>query len=770
MAVLVVVYGMTQEMREDGDTINLTGRQRMLSQKMVKEFLVYSHDRQKVHLVPLQGSVQVFDETLRALLTGGMASRTLDRNNPELARMSQPTPAIKAQLEQAQAIWRPLMTQLQRLGQDERADLASLQRELLAASDQLLQDMNRASILMAQKASDHVDSIVHAVLVAGIVALIVTVFVLLRIRTINRSLDRLCDSLRTMAGGQLTHRITDMDQSTELGQLAHHANQLADSFIRIGRTVMVQARSLGASVQEIVESKNHLAQDSHENHSLANAIVLSHNMVTDHVVAIQHSVQRTTEQVQEMAVAASQLAGSIDAIAAAAEQANINIHAIAAASSQITTNLIGINSNMEQVDQSAGAVSREIQEMIVSLAHIRDLCHAASLESSQVDQQAQGAGAAMQRLSTSADEIDEVLVVINKIAEHTGLLALNASIEAAGAGETGRGFAIVASEIKDLAKQTKDATHMISERVREIQSQINATAIATKQVNLAIRSINKSNRDISYAVDDQSATIQRIAAAVEHVAGATGEVTDSIRELNQASGNVARSAMVASSGTDEIAQSAGDISRTAADLAQRNQEVSQTSQTVADAAQQMGDSIHAANEQLRQIFHNITLIDGAIHHVSLLIDTSREPGKRLDQSIQSLDIGREPFDIAAVKSAHLQWLGRMENVIRGRLVLQPDEVVDAHHCHFGLWYDQDGQRQFSHWPLFGQLGQVHGTVHDIARETVRLVSVGSTGEAVVMMNQFATVKDQLFDLLDQLYLMAMEYSVQGEPSPLSNKT
>ncbi|MBF0125424.1 MAG: CZB domain-containing protein, partial [Magnetococcales bacterium] len=336
-------------------------------------------------------------------------------------------------------------------------------------------------------------------------------------------------------------------------------------------------------------------------------------------------------------------------------------------------------------------------------------------------------------------------------------------IEAAGAGETGRGFAIVASEIKDLAKQTKDATRMISERVHEIQGQISTTAVATKQVNLAIRSISNGNRNIAYAVDDQSTALQRIATSVNHVVAATNAVTASIHELSQTASHVAESALMVSSGTDEIAASASDIARTSADLAQRNQEVSQIAQAVAEAAQQMGNSIHEADEQLQHIFHNITLIDGAIHHISLLIDTAQGPGNRLHQSIQLQDIGQEPFDIAAVKSAHLKWLGRMENVIRGRLAMQPDEVVDAHHCAFGLWYDSDGQQQFGDLPLFGQLGHVHGMVHDIARETIRLVSVGEMQQATAMMDQFAEVKDRLFDLLDQLYLVAMEHPVRAGP-------
>ncbi|MEO5364668.1 MAG: methyl-accepting chemotaxis protein, partial [Magnetococcus sp. DMHC-8] len=88
----------------------------------------------------------------------------------------------------------------------------------------------------------------------------------------------------------------------------------------------------------------------------------------------------------------------------------------------------------------------------------------------------------MQKLGVSAQEIGKVVAVISNIAEQTNILALNASIEAAGAGEAGKGFAVVANEVKELARQTSEATRMISEKIGQIQETTTAAGVATQQV------------------------------------------------------------------------------------------------------------------------------------------------------------------------------------------------------------------------------------------------------------------------------------------------
>jgi hypothetical protein len=138
------------------------------------------------------------------------------------------------------------------------------------------------------------------------------------------------------------------------------------------------------------------------------------------------------------------------------------------------------------------------------------------------------------------------------------------------------------------------------------------------------------------------------------------------------------------------------------------------------------------------------------------------PGRKLKEASRGLTLPQEPFEVEAIKGAHLKWLGRLENVIRGRQLLSPEQVTGADKCDFGQWYFSEGMRQFGELPLFKEIGQSHEQVHATAREIVSLVAGGKIQDASNRMEQFAALKDQLFDGLDQLYLVALTQRMKND--------
>jgi methyl-accepting chemotaxis protein len=192
--------------------------------------------------------------------------------------------------------------------------------------------------------------------------------------------------------------------------------------------------------------------------------------------------------------------------AAGAEEASVNMQSVAASAEELTSSISEIN---RQVVGSA------------------DLANGAVEKSRAMN-------ATINGLNGVTARIGDVVKLIQAIADQTNLLALNATIEAARAGEVGKGFAIVAQEVKTLAGQTAQATEEISGQISELQATMSGAVNANDSISTAIEDINTACNAIAAAVTEQSAATGEIARNVNEAAEGTGEVSSGISIVQQA--------------------------------------------------------------------------------------------------------------------------------------------------------------------------------------------------------------------------------------------
>jgi methyl-accepting chemotaxis protein len=247
----------------------------------------------------------------------------------------------------------------------------------------------------------------------------------------------------------------------------------------------------------------------------------------------------------QMSGGAENMAGKSNTVAAAAEEMSSNMNSVAVAMEEAATNI--------------GMVAAAAEQMTSTINEIAQNSEKASSITGEAVSQTQSASTKVDELGRAANEIGKVVETITEISEQVNLLALNATIEAARAGEAGRGFAVVANEIKDLAKQTAEATQEIKGKIGAIQGSTNATVTEINQVSKIINDVNEIVTIIATAVEEQSVTTKEIA---ENVA----QASQGIQEVNE---NVAQSSSVSSEIATDIAgvnQSAGEMSNGSAQV------------------------------------------------------------------------------------------------------------------------------------------------------------------------------------------------------------
>jgi methyl-accepting chemotaxis protein len=228
------------------------------------------------------------------------------------------------------------------------------------------------------------------------------------------------------------------------------------------------------------------------------------------------------EIVKTVSSASTELEASASSLTATAEHAQEVTTTVAAASEEASTNVQSVASATEELSSSVNEISRQVQE-------------SARMANEAVDQ-ARITNGRVGELSKAAGRIGDVIELINTIAEQTNLLALNATIEAARAGEAGRGFAVVASEVKALAEQTSKATGEIGQQITGIQVATNESVGAIKEISGTIERLSEIASTIAAAVEEQGAATQEISRNVQQAAQGTQQVSSNITDVQRGAG------------------------------------------------------------------------------------------------------------------------------------------------------------------------------------------------------------------------------------------
>jgi len=225
------------------------------------------------------------------------------------------------------------------------------------------------------------------------------------------------------------------------------------------------------------------------------------------------------EIVKTVSSASTELEASASSLTATAEHAQEVTTMVAAASEEASTNVQSVASATEELSSSVNEISRQVQA-------------SARMANEAVDQ-ARITNGRVGELSKAAGRIGDVIELINTIAEQTNLLALNATIEAARAGEAGRGFAVVASEVKALAEQTSKATGEIGQQITGIQVATQESVGAIKEISGTIERLSEIASTIAAAVEEQGAATQEISRNVQQAAQGTQQVSSNITDVQR---------------------------------------------------------------------------------------------------------------------------------------------------------------------------------------------------------------------------------------------
>ena len=350
-----------------------------------------------------------------------------------------------------------------------------------------------------------------------VVALVLSIgLAILIIRSITGPVGKASVLAETMAKGDFTTKL-DINQKDEIGLMANSLNSMVTQ--------------LSSMIREIITGVNNLTASSND-----------------------------------MAAVSKQLSS-------AAKDTADRSSAVAAATEEMSTNFQSVSAAMEQSSGNVNMVASSTEEMTATVNEIAQSAEKARSISESAVQQSKVTSEKMAHLGESARKIGRVTETITEISEQTNLLALNATIEAARAGEAGKGFAVVANEIKELARQTAEATVDIKNQISEMQSTTTTTVEDIEKISAVINEINNVINGIATAVEEQSAASGEISSNIS-------QASQGIAEVNE---NVAQSTVVIA----EITRDINGINQQSGQVGEGSAQVQQNAQGLAELAVQL---------------------------------------------------------------------------------------------------------------------------------------------------------------------------------------
>ena len=343
----------------------------------------------------------------------------------------------------------------------------------------------------------------NAVIFALFTILVSLIFSKLITNSITKPLKDVVEAADRLARGDLTKNV-DLNRKDEIGQLSNSVNQA------IG--------NLRENINFLIHNSTDIKNASHQLYNVSEELSVgftgikkqSVNMkgisanVAQNMKAVKEETNGIANASSKVKDDASLVNSEMITVAASLEESQTNVQSIAFASEQMSSTINEIAENTERC--------RNIAENAVAAT----------------DKASQKVG----ELSLASSQIEKIILVIEEIAEQTKNLALNATIEAARAGEAGKGFAVVANEVKELARQTNEATVQVKESIMQMSMCSDETVGEIGTIQGVISEVNEIVNSIATAIEEQSITVQENSKNTNQAAEGLLEVTKSVAQVS----------------------------------------------------------------------------------------------------------------------------------------------------------------------------------------------------------------------------------------------
>ncbi len=514
----------------------------------------------------------------------------------------------------------------------------------------------------------------------------------------------------TIAHNDLTVSITQKSDKDELGK----------AFARMIKGLRETVTEINLNSRSLTEASDQLARASDQASQATNQISMTVQQIAKGTSDQAESINKTASSVEQMSSAIDGVAKGAQEQSKAISIASDITQQISTAIQQVAGNAAAVTKDSETAAKAARDGSTTVEETLKGMQRIKTKVGASAEK--------------VQEMGQRSGEIGAIVETIEDIASQTNLLALNAAIEAARAGEHGKGFAVVADEVRKLAERSSSATKEIANLISGIQNTVaeavSAMVEGSREVEVGVESANKAGS----ALFDILAAAEAVNKQAMQAGEATGKMNAFASELVSAVDTVSAVVEENTAATEEMAANSTEVTQSIESIASVSEENSAAIEEVSASTEEMSAQVEEVTASAQSLSSMAQTLQGIVKSFRLEKPSHEEM----------------LAEIETFKTAHLHWLKKAEVMQNGGEKLDPSNLPTERQCALGRWYYGVGKVEYGQIKEFKDIEDVHKNCHTRLREfAVTYLNDGSQ-KSVTALEQLKSNSNLVAESLEQL--------------------